>query len=74
MQFYTHLLFNHAELLIHRLEMEAEEPRPVEEVFEVPKGDVSDLLWYRRHERRRRSVRVVQDLGCGRRRRARSRR
>ena len=35
MRFNTHLFLNHAELLIYRLEMKAEEPRPVEKVFEV---------------------------------------
>ena len=40
----THLLFYHAKLLINRLEMEAEKSGPIEKIFEVPQGDISDLL------------------------------
>ena len=71
--FHTHLLLYHAKLLIHGLEMEAEEPRSVEKILEVSESNISDLLRYRRHERRRWSVRVVQNLGCSRRRRTCSR-
>jgi len=38
------LLFYHAKLLINRLEMEAEKSGPIEKIFEVPQGDISDLL------------------------------
>ena len=59
---FTHLLLDHAELLIDRLEVEPIEAGPVEEGLEISEGDVSDLLVDARHERGHRPVGEVQDL------------
>ena len=37
-----HLLFDHAELLVHCLEVVSEEARPVKQLLEVPQGDLTD--------------------------------
>ena len=37
-----HLLFDHPELLVHRLEVVSEEAGPVKQLLEVPQGDLPD--------------------------------
>ena len=43
--------------------MEPEEPRSVEQVLEVPEGDVADGLVHAGHERGHGPVGEVEDLG-----------
>ena len=57
-----YLFFNHSEFLINGLEMESIESGSIEEDLEITKRDVADLLVDRRHERRHRPVREVQDF------------
>ena len=37
-----HLLFDHAKLLVHCLEVVSEEARPVKQLLEVPQSDLAD--------------------------------
>ena len=60
-----YLFLHHPELLVDRLEVEPEESRPVEQVLEVPEGDVADPLVDRGHERGGGAVGEVKDLGGG---------
>ena len=49
-----HLLFDHAKLLVHCLEVVSEEARPVEQLLEVSEGDLADCS-------RQAAIREIED-------------